>query len=172
MKDETQTSGNSDVKKLGELIKDVKVAMLTTLEADGSVHSRPMMTQETEFDGDLWFFTGKNSGKTRAIKNDQKVNVAYSSPEHSRYVSIYGTAEMIDDRQKAEELWKPVYKAWFPKGLEDPDLCLLKVNVKGAEYWDSPSGAMVQLVGFAKALLTGERYKPGPGEHEKIDVRH
>ncbi|MDQ3122831.1 MAG: pyridoxamine 5'-phosphate oxidase family protein [Actinomycetota bacterium] len=31
--------------------------MMTTVEADGSLRSRPMWTQGDEFDGSLWFFT-------------------------------------------------------------------------------------------------------------------
>jgi general stress protein 26 len=71
---------------------------------------------------------------------------------------------MVRDKQKAEELWNPAYKAWFPKGLDDPDLALLKVSATQAEYWDSSSSAVVHLVGFVKALATGERYHPGENE--------
>ena len=60
-------------------------------------------------------------------------------------------------------------KAWFPKGLDDPELALLKVTVEKAEYWDSPSSAVVHLVGLAKALVTGKHYRPG--ENEKIELQ-
>jgi pyridoxamine 5'-phosphate oxidase like protein len=76
----------------------------------------------------------------------------------------------VRDRQKIEELWNPIYKAWFPKGLEDPDLALLKVEVQEAEYWDTPSGKMVQLIGFVKAIATGESYKSSKDEHDKLDL--
>ncbi|MGE0633028.1 MAG: pyridoxamine 5'-phosphate oxidase family protein [Pseudobdellovibrionaceae bacterium] len=125
---------NSSVQKLGEMIKDIKIAMLTTSNSEGKVHSRPMMTQEIEFDGDLWFFTSISSGKMFELESSQEVNVAYSSPEHSRYVSVSGQAEVVRDRAKAEELWNPLYKTWFKQGLEDPDLVLLKVKVDSAEY--------------------------------------
>jgi len=44
---------------------------------------------------------------------------------------------------------------------------LLNVEVEKAEYWDSPSSKVVQLVGFAKALATGERLK-NAGDHKKL----
>jgi hypothetical protein len=68
-----------------------------------------------------------------------------------------------------EELWNPMYKAWFPKGLEDPEIALLKIHVTEAEYWDPPNGKMVQLAGFVKAVATGKPYKAGEDEHAKID---
>jgi general stress protein 26 len=60
------------------------------------------------------------------------------------------------DRAKMEELWNPILKAWFPEGLDDPHICLMKVKVDQAEYWESPSGKVVQLLGFVKALATGQ----------------
>ena len=162
------TTPDEKVKKLVEMIQGIRIAMLTTAMADGTLRSRPMATQQSEFDGDLWFFTGAGSPKAHEIEEDAHVNVSYADADSQRYVSVSGRARVVRDRQKAEELWNPAYKAWFPGGLDDPNLALLKVEVDGAEYWDSPSGAVVHLIGVAKALATGERYQPG--ENEKLDL--
>lgn len=167
-----KNSPHEGIRKLGALLKDIKIAMMTTVDPDGALRSRPMMTQDTEFDGDLWFFTGRSSGKIESIRGDQEVNLAYASPEDQRYVSISGRAEVVDDRAKAQELWNPAYRAWFPEGLEDPDLALIRVRVESAEYWDSPSSTMVHLAGFAKALARGERYQPGAAENQRIRIDH
>lgn len=166
---DNQADHNENVRKLGEMIKEIKFAMLTTAEPDGTLRSRPMATQTTEFDGTLWFFTAASAPKVEEIEQDHHVNLSYAAPDKNLYVSVSGKARMMRDRQKAQELWNPAYKAWFPKGLEDPDLALLKVNVEQAEYWDSSSSAVVHLVGFVKALATGERYHAG--ENEKMDLR-
>lgn len=151
--------------KLKELIEGIDFAMLTTI-SDGRFHSRPMSTQQFEFDGSLWFFTGDQTHKVEEIQNDNRVNVAYSKPENHTYVSVSGTAELVKDKAKIEELWNPILKAWFPKGLDDPTLTLLKISVEQAEYWDSPSSALVQIAGFLKAIATGE--KAEGGDHGKI----
>jgi general stress protein 26 len=163
--DRTHSEG---VKKLWDMIKDVRVAMMTTVAEDGSLHSRPMATQQTDFDGDIWFFTGARSLKVFEVQRDHKVNLSYANPDDERYVSVSGSATLVRDRKKAEQLWNPLHKAWFPKGLDDPDLAMLKVTVERAEYWDAPSSTMVQIAGFVKAMLTGERYEPG--EHGKVDL--
>jgi len=156
------------IAKLSEMIKDVRIAMLTTASHDGSLHSRPMATQQTEFDGDLWFFTQISSGKVEEIKDDQHVNVSYCDAGENSFVSIAGAASIVRDRAKIEELWHPLHKAWFPKGADDPEIALIKVRVEHAAYWDAPSGAMVQLAGFVKALATGQQFQPG--EHGKINL--
>ena len=158
-----------DVKKLAELIKGVKIAMMVTADTDGTLRSRPMATQETEFDGTLWFFSGKSSHKTTEIDADHRVNLSYADPGSSRYVSVSGTCRMVEDKAKAKELWNPALKAWFPKGLEDPELSLLKVTPEKAEFWDTPGSAVVHAIGFVKAIVTG---KPAnPGDHAKLNLK-
>jgi general stress protein 26 len=159
---------SDDVKKLAELIQDINMAMLTTVDKDGSLRSRPMSVQEKEFDGNLWFFTQDNSPKADEIQREHEVNLSFSKPEDNRYVSVSGRATISHDKNLMKELWNLAYKAWFPEGLDDPNICLLKVRVTKAEYWDSPGNAVIHLIGFVKALATGEEYEPG--ENEKIDL--
>lgn len=155
------------IAKLIDLIKDIKFAMLTTIEGE-YLRARPMATQETEFDGTLWFLTSSKTHKVEEVRQDNRVNVAYAAPDDNIYVSVSGRAEVVHDRAKIEKLWNPMYKAWFPEGLDDPSICLLRVDVERAEYWDSSSSTLVQMAGFLKALATGKEAKGG--ENEKIDL--
>lgn len=141
--------------------------MLTTIDG-GYLRSRPMSTQAAEFDGDVWFFTSDNTHKIEEIEKDDRVCLAYSRPDSDTYVSVSGRVEIVRDRDKIRELWSPVLNAWFPEGLDDPHLCLMKVTAEQAEYWDQPSGEIVQLAGFVKALVTGESAEYG--ENKKISL--
>ena len=153
---------------LGELIHGIKVAMMTTVEADGSLRSRPMWTHDRDFDGELWFFTREHSAKVGEVEHDHHVNLSYAEPSKDRFVSVSGRCRLVLDKEKARQLWNPTLKAWFPQGVDDPELALLCVKVEKAEYWDVPSSRMVQLVGFVKAVLAGETYEPG--ENEKVSL--
>jgi len=163
MEDKRQES----IKKLKDLIEEIDFAMLTTING-GQLRSRPMSTQKFEFDGDLWFFTNDDTHKVDEIERDNRVNVAYAEPEDNVYISVSGRAQLVKDKDKIEELWNPILKAWFPKGLDDPTLALLRISVEEAEYWDSPNSKIVQLVGFVKALVTGT--PANGGEHGKINL--
>lgn len=156
------------IEKLYALIEKIDFAMLTTIDTDGVLRSRPMSTQQTEFDGDLWFFTNDRTHKVDEIERDNRVNVSYAKPGDNVYVSVSGSASIVHEREKMEQLWNPILKAWFPDGLDTPGICLLKVAVEQAEYWDSPSSTLVQAVGFVKALVTGKR--ADGGENEKISL--
>jgi general stress protein 26 len=165
-----QTTETSDeVKKIAEIIKSIKFAMLTTASEDGSLRSRPMATQQVEFDGDLWFFTREDSGKVSEAEQRHEVNVSFADPDKGKYVSTSGEAEIVKDREKMKELWKPIFKTFFPQGLEDPELALLKVNVRQAEYWDSASTSIGRAIDFAKAYIKKDASELG--EHAKVALK-
>jgi len=161
------TNRQEAIEKIRELTHGIDFCMLTTMDGD-YLRSRPMSTQEFEFDGNLWFFTSDNTHKIDEIEKHKRVNVAYSKPDDNVYLSISGRAEVVKDRAKIEELWNPVLKAWFPDGLDDPHLCLLKIPVEQAEYWDAPSSKIVQLFGMVKAIATGQ--EADYGENKKITL--
>lgn len=163
------STSQQNIEKLRDLIKDIDFAMFTTVGSDGSLHSRPMSTQQTEFDGDIWFFTSLDTEKAVEIKQDQTVNVSYADPGKNRFVSVSGNAKLVNDREKMKELWSPIYKIWFEKGLDDPQLRLIKVSAQKAEYWDSPSGIINKIVGFADALIHKDAGKMG--ENETITLK-
>lgn len=160
---------NEKVQKLRELIKDIDIGMLTTIDQDGTLHSRPMLTNsQVDFDGDLWFFTYASSHKVLEVDQHQQVNVSFSDPQKQSYVSLSGQAQLVRDHNKVKQLWKPQLQAWFPKGLDEPDIALLKVNVEKGEYWDAPSGFVAHTIGLVKSITTGE--KANVGENEKLTL--
>ena len=149
-------------------MKGIKFAMLTTVEEDGSLHSRPMTTQEVEFDGDLWFFTKASAPKVWEAAEHRQVNVSFADPEKSKFISASGRAQLVRDQAKMKELWKPAYKIFFPEGLQDPDIALLKIKVEKAEYWDSSPTSIGRAFDFAKAFLTKDASKLG--DHAKVEM--
>jgi len=157
--------------KIEKLISECQFAMMSTVCEDGSLRSRPMATmQKAAQPGELWFFTRNDAPKLGEIKRDQHVNLNYISGK-STYVSVSGIAEESNDRQKMTELWNEAYKAWFPEGLNDPHLGLLRVKASYAEIWDTTSPKLTQFLGTIKAAVTGQTTKPNElgQEHYKFE---
>jgi general stress protein 26 len=132
-------------RKLRKLLKGFRVAMLTTVAQSGTLRSRPMTTARAQDDGDVWFLTKAAAPKVGEVEENGRVNVAYASEEDGRYVSISGTATVVRDRQRVQDVWRKRHRKWFPEGKTDPELALLRVRIDRAEYWDEPSGQMVAL---------------------------
>jgi len=160
---------DSDIKHLADLMKSIKFAMLTTVEEDGSLHSRPMTTQAVEFDGDLWFFTRVSSPKVWEAAGHREVNVAFADPAKSKFISASGKATLVRDPEKMKELWSPVLKIFFSGGLEDPELGLLKITVEKAEYWDSAPTSIGRAFNLGAAYVTKDPSKLG--DHAKVDLK-
>ncbi len=148
--------------KLTELASGIRIAMFTTVDADGHFASRPMGQQEVDPDGTLWFFSERDSQVVTQIEANPHVGITLSSSDV--WISIDGSAEIVVDAAKAEELWNPFVEAWLPQGPADPSVVLIKVDGHTGEYWDTPGSKVASLISFAKAKLTGERYEGGENE--------
>ena len=159
-----------DLEKLRDMIKDIDFCMLTTIDQQGDPHSRPMSSNgDIDPDGDLWFFTSASSHKVSEVESSPKVNVSFADPDNQRYVSVTGVAHLVRDREKIDELWRPEFKMWFPKGKGDPEVALLRVSLEKGEYWDSPSSTIGYALKFVSSLVTGKQ--PEFGENRKIDLK-
>ena len=148
-----------DLSQLFEKIKDVRIAMLSTTDEQGRLHSRPMGTIKPGEDQSLYFLTDSESAKVYEIKKDSQVNLSYANPDSNVYASVSGRANVYRDQAKIEELWSEPMRGWFPKGKEDPHITILKVTIDKAEYWDSPSSLLSQAYAYVRAVVTGERSK-------------
>ena len=156
---------------LWKLIKDIRFGMLTHRTASGMLHAHPLTTQNRSIDehSELYFFISKSGELYERLLTDGEVNVSYANPDDDSYVSLSGQARFIDDMEQKEALWSPMAKVWFPGGYTDPDLALLAVRIRHAEYWDVKESKMVQLFKMAKAAVTGEQPR-GMGEHKELTL--
>jgi general stress protein 26 len=161
-------SGAEGMKKIGELIGDVRICMMTTAAGDGSFDSRPMATQKTEFDGTIWFLTGADSLKVNELKGDARVTLVYADPGNQNYVAAKGTATVSHDKAKIHEMWNAMYKAWFPEGEDDPNIAVVRVEVTEAQYWEASSNKLVFGIKYLAAAVTGG--KVDVGESGKVVV--
>ena len=161
----------SDQETLWGLIKEVKFAMLTHRHGDGSLQGHPLTTQNRSIDEGsvLYFFISEKSELASRLHQDTNVNVSYSDPGAGIYVSIAGAASFSSNAATKERLWSPMAKAWFPGGVNDPDLALLEVKISHAEFWDVKDSKVTQLFKMAKAAVTGEPPK-NMGEHKELKV--
>ena len=149
------------IEKIQALVKDITFCMFCTKVNAMPFQTRPMATTDVDDEGNLWFFSGKGSNKNDEVKSDDHVQLIYAKGSDSHFLSISGRAMIIDDRQKIDELWKPIVKAWFPEGKDDPDLRLIKVIPDEAYYWDTVHGKVVSLLKIATSVVTGKTMDDG-----------
>ncbi len=155
-----------EIERLGTLIGKARIGIITTVDEDGALVSRPMAVKDRDFDGDLWFFTEDPSHKTDEVRANPQVNVALDSGKG--WVSLAGEATVVKDAAKIDELWDTGAEAWFTDGRNDPKVALLKVTAHTAEYWATDDPKPLVLFKYAKAAVTGGR--PNVGEARTVDL--
>lgn len=151
-------------KELLELIKSIRIGMLTTVTDDLELHSRPMHTEKIDDDGTLWFFTKLDSTKMKEMESLGNVNLSYADTQDNRYAAISGTAYLSLDREKYQELWRPNYEIYYPGGLGNSQLALIRIKIENGEYWDGPSNLFSEIFHFTKALLKNDPSEMGKNE--------
>jgi general stress protein 26 len=152
--------------QLRERVDKIRICMFTTADPDGTLRSRPLTTLQVEHDGTLWFFVPGNGEVAAAVTSNPSVNLAFADIDDSIYATVTGSAYLVHDREKIEELWTPMAAAWFPQGPADANLALLRVDVREAEYWKPEGTKIGQFVSIARAALT--RTPPRDGEHRSM----
>ena len=154
-----------ELTKLGALIEDMPIAMLTTFEVDEqALMSRPMAPQEMCEQGAIWFLTDPNSIK---VKHLQVMNLGFSNEPESTCVSVSGHGEIVDDRARIESLWTPFARPWFPNGVDSSNLALLKFVPHSAEIWDAPNSKMLCMITMAASIVAAKPF--GMGEHRNLN---
>ena len=161
--DKTETEKREALMKI---VKGAQTAFFIT-EAGGALHGRPMANAEVEAGlQTIWFATRRDSGKIGEIRQDQQVLLGYTNASGSEWASVNGTATLVEDRAKVKELWNAFWKNWF-EGPDDPNIVLIRVSPKSAEYWDSGSRA-ITLIKFALAAVTAKKFDEGENERVKL----
>lgn len=164
------TATSESISALSSRLERVRIGMFTTVDGHGRLVSCPMTNQQVDKQGCLWFFTSDHSSMSHNIAERPEVNVSFVHADESLYVSVSGHAEHITDKDKIREMWNPLVKAWFPQGMDDPHLALVKVAVESAEYWDSDLSKMTQLLKMAGAAISGRPPENKLGEHGRINL--
>lgn len=149
------------LKKFRKLVSDINVCMFITNNKEHHDHTRPMATIETDENGTLWFFTDVRSIKVEEVSKEQTVHLAYAHPGKESYMDVWGAATVITDRETIRQKWSPIVKAWFPNGVEDPYLALLRVTPREVYYWDAETGKMIQFLKIAASIVSGKRLAEG-----------
>lgn len=126
---------NDQQKRFSEILNDFRTAMLTTVGTDGIPRSRPMQVSNVDDQNQVWFFTDVDSGKADEIRSNETVAITLQGG--GKFLSMSGTAEIVKDQNKINELWSEPNKVWFPEGKDAPNVILLKVDPSEGEFWDT-----------------------------------
>jgi len=150
------------VEKLREMVNKIDIGMLCTFTS-GSVypHAIPMSRQEADPEGNIWYLFSSESETYTNLKNNNKVSVLFSHVGDYNFLSINGTAEISEDKDRIEKYWNKMMEGWFEKGKEDPRIRVLKVTPQEAHYWDNKTNKLMTILKVAASAVSGQQLDIG-----------
>jgi len=147
--------------KMKEIAESIGTCMFCTKLSGAPFNARPMSVGKVDEEGKFWFISSSESNKNMEIQQNDNVQLIFSDPSSSRFLSVYGEADIFTDSKSIDEAWTPVAKAWFTEGKDSADLTVIKVHAVYAHYWDTKDGKMVSLLKIAAAAITGRQMDGG-----------
>lgn len=149
--------GSEAIAKLKELAEKAESCFFCSDIKTGLPFStRPMAAQKVDEQGNIWFLSSIDSKKNQEIDHDPFVQLLFQGSAHSGFLSVYGIAEISQDKDKIDELWNPLVKAWFTEGKDDPRITVIKVAPTKSYYWDNKNGNMVAFLKMAASAVSGK----------------
>jgi general stress protein 26 len=161
-------SNESEIDRAWEIMDDVAVCMVTT-HAGPIMRTRPMHAIPDRAAGCIYFVTDTRGAKDEEIAAAPDVCLAFADIDSNTYLGVTGTAEMIRDADKAEELWSSEAQAWWPRGPRDPAVRVLRVEPADAEYWDTRGNSVTVALKLLAARVRGR--EPNLGDNKKVNLR-
>lgn len=148
--------------KLQNLVNKIDIGMLCTYPiSEDYIHAVPMSRQEIDEEGCIWYLFSKDSQTYKNIKDDNKVSIQFADVGNYTFLSIDGYAEVSEDKERIRKYWNKFVEAWFEKGIDDPNIRILKVEVKDAHYWDNKTNKLVTFLKVASSAISGQNLDIG-----------
>ncbi|WP_420606308.1 pyridoxamine 5'-phosphate oxidase family protein [Novosphingopyxis sp.] len=126
-----------------------------------NAHSEPMTAQ---FDDDipnaLFFYARRDNRLATGMASHPQAMVQFTGKGHDFFACISGMLSVSDDPRLIDKFWSNAIEAWFDGGKDDPNLTLLRFDMKNAEMWEADLSAGNKL----KMLFGGDIDYGDPNE--------
>jgi general stress protein 26 len=139
-----------------DTIKAAENGFLITQGESGYANSRLVQAYGPEEDLTLWFGTHSKSRKVREIRVNNRVTVTFYDPKEASYVTVLGTAKVINDVETKMKYWRNNWSTFFPKGPENEDYILIRFEPTRIEIMNMNRDIAPEPYGLLPAVLVRE----------------
>ena len=129
--------------EISKKMSGIDIAILSTHSDNGEIANRAdEQRRRRRIRRRLVYFTYEEAQSVTDIARDPKVGLGFSGKGGffsgtGIYVCVEGRAELIRDKAAFKRHWTSDLDQWFDKGVDTPNLVLIKVHAKRIKYWDA-----------------------------------
>ncbi len=131
---------------IGNLIDKQKIAFIASVDENGFPNLKAMLRPRKR-DGlkEIWFTTNTSSMRVAQYRQNPKAGVYFCDRRFFRGAMLVGTMEVLEDSVIKEEIWERGDTMYYPKGVTDPDYCVLKFTAKSGRYYSNFSSESFEV---------------------------
>ena len=130
MRDASQTIGN--------MIDKASVSIISSVDEDGFPNTKAMLPpRKREGIRQIFFTTNRSSMRVRQYLNNAKACIYFFDRRFFKGVMLKGTMEVLQDSASKEMIWRQGDELCYPKGVTDPDYCVLIFTAQSGRYYSN-----------------------------------
>lgn len=111
--------------------------------------------------------TNTSSGHVSALQKDNRACLYFADGETFEGVCLTGRAVPHFDPERRRLLWHEGDEKYYPKGVEDPDYCVIEFTAERAEYYRY-DGKGTLSGGEISAIDAGKVFEDGFNKEQKL----
>jgi len=126
------------IEKIKRFISKRKVAFITSVDKEGFPNIKCMLRpRKIEGLKTFYFSTNTSSMRVAQYRENPKASLYFYRKGLIKYqgVMLKGTMEVLENDEIKKELWQVGDKMFYPKGVTDPDYCILKFTATSGRYY-------------------------------------
>jgi general stress protein 26 len=118
--DNAQNPIKKNIKEIAkEIMTNAKNCAFITIDSLGVAHARAMDPFLPEEDFTVWMATKPSSLKIKQLQGNNNVTLYYFDKESVSYVTLQGTASIVNSRNEKEKFWKKEWKNFYKNRTSD-----------------------------------------------------
>ena len=127
-----------NLEKIKKFIAKRKVAFIASIDKEVFPNVKCMLrTRKNDGLKTFYFSTNTSSMRVEQYRENPKACLYYYRKGLIKYqgVMLKGTMEVLEDEIIKKECWQLGDKMFYPKGVTDPDYCILKFTAISGRYY-------------------------------------
>lgn len=125
-------------KTIGNLIDNAKISIISSIDEEGFPNTKAMLSpRKREGIKNIYFSTNTSSMRVSQYMRNPKACVYFYDKRFFRGVMLKGTMEVLQDQESREMIWRFGDTMYYPKGVNDPDYCVLRFTSQSGRYYSN-----------------------------------
>jgi general stress protein 26 len=123
---------------IGNLIDKQGVSFIASVDEEGFPNMKAMLPpRKREGIREFWFTTNTSSMRVAQYRGNAAACIYFYDKRFFRGVMLKGKMEVLEDAESKETIWRDGDTTYYPKGVTDPDYCVLKFTAQTGRYYSN-----------------------------------